>query len=447
MVTKSYHSSTLRNLFFLVCSLAFSTGLFAQVDAQFRGLARDGVYPEKNLLSVWPAEGPALLWSNTSIGNGYGPPAITSDRVYITGEVDSTGYLYAFDLKGMLLWKSDYGKEWVVSYTGSRSTPTVVGNLIYVCSGLGNLSCFDAKDGARKWMVDMRKDLHGRFTLFGHAESPLVEGDQVFLTPGGADTNVVAFNRFTGAITWICKGLGEIPAYNSPILIKLSPLNILVTFTAYHMLGIDAKTGKLLWAHEQVNTPLAERKPGMGDTHSNSAYYENGYIYYIAGDGNCGVKLKLSDDGRQITQVWRNTAVDDYMGGFIKIGNRIYTGSESKRALLCVDDISGQLVDSLKIGIGSLALADHMLYYYNQRGEMNLVSPKSDQSLQSNQSPQSPQSLETNPGKPGILKMELVSKFKITAGTKEHFSHPVIKNGVLYIRHGKALLAYDILNK
>jgi outer membrane protein assembly factor BamB len=187
-------------------------------------------------------------------------------------------------------------------------------------------------------------------------------------------------------------------------------------------MGIDVQTGKLLWAHEQVNVPLAERKPGMGDTHSNSAYYENGYIYYVAGDNNCGTKLKLSENGKQITQVWNNKAVDNYMGGFIKIDNRIYTGSESKRSLICADAITGQVTDSLKIGSGSIALADNLLYYYNQRGEMNLVNPVP-------------------------AKMELISKFKITAGTKEHFSHPVIKNGVLYIRRGQALLVYDIRKK
>jgi len=38
----------------------------------------------------------------------------------------------------------------------------------------------------------------------------------------------------------------------------------------------------------------------------------------------------------------------------------------------------------------------------------------------------------------------VVSKFKIVNGTKEHFAHPVISNGVLYIRHGNALMAYEI---
>jgi len=413
----------IRKVVFLTCIIVFiSMSIQAQVVAQFRGLNRDGVYQEKNLLTAWSAEGPALLWINNEVGNGYGPPAITSDRVYITGEIDSTIYLFAFDKQGNLLWKSDCGKEWVKTFPGSRSTPTVVGNLIYVCSGLGNITCINAQDGSRKWFVDMLKDLNGQLTFHGHAESPLVDGDQVFITSGGIDTNVVSLNRFTGKINWICKGFGETPGYNSPILINLPSVKILVTFTAYHLLGIDAQTGKLLWSHEQVNVPVPERKPGMGDTHSNSAYYENGYIYYIAGDNNCGTKLKLSDDGKQITQIWNNKSVDNFMGGFIKIGNRIYTGSDSKRVLLCADANTGQIVDSLKIGNGSLALADNLLYYYNQRGEMNLV-------------------------KPGTEKSELISKFKITAGTKEHFSHPVIKDGVLYIRHGKSLMAFDIRKK
>lgn len=410
----------IRKVFTLACiMILISAGIQAQVHAQFRGLNRDGVYTEKNLLAFWPAEGPVVLWSTDAVGNGYGPPAITNHRVYITGEVDSTAFLFAFDLKGKLLWKSAFGNEWVASYPGSRSTPTVVGDLIYVCSGLGNLYCLDAKTGEKVWSVDMKKDLSGRFTLFGHAESPLVDGDQIFLTPGGVNNNIVSLNRFTGKINWTCKGKDDVPGYNSPIMITLASLKILVTFSAYHLMGIDAQTGKLLWAHEQVNVPLAERKPGMGDTHSNSAFYEKGFIYYVAGDNNCGTKLKLSDDGKQITQVWNNKAVDNYMGGFIKINNLIYTGSESKRSLICADANTGQVIDSLKIGSGSIALADNLLYYYNQKGEMNLVKPIPD-------------------------KMELISKFKITAGTKEHFSHPVIKDGVLFIRRGNALLAYDI---
>jgi outer membrane protein assembly factor BamB len=184
------------------------------------------------------------------------------------------------------------------------------------------------------------------------------------------------------------------------------------------MLGIDGNSGKLLWTHEQVNTPPGERKPGVGDTHSNCALYEDGCIYYVTGDGNCAVKLKLSPDGSNIEQVWRNPLIDNYMGQFIKLGDRIYTGSDSKKSLLCFDAGTGHILDSLKVGCGAILCADNLLYYYNQRGEMRLIDPG--------------------------LPMKTISSFKVSAGTKEHFSIPVICEGKLYIRHGKSLLAYKI---
>ncbi len=395
---------------------------YSQAFAQWRGIERKGIFVENDLLTSWPEGGPAQRWQADSIGNGYGSPSITEDRIYVMGEKDSIGYLFAFDHKGKLQWRSDYGKEWVKTFPGSRSTPTVTEDLIYTCSGLGNLACFELKTGTRKWFVDMVKDLHGRFTYHGHSESPLIYNDLVYLVPGGIDTNVVAFNRFSGKIVWICKGKGESPAYNSPILITLPSRTLLVTFTAYAMLGIDAKTGELLWTHEQVNIPVEERKSGNGDTHSNSAWYEDGFIYYFEGDGNGAVKLKLSEDGKEVTQLWRNDVIDNYMGGFIKLGDYLYSCYFSRKDFRVFDANTGQALDSLKIGRGSVIYADNLLYYYSIPGDVYLIRP--------------------NKNKP-----EIVSTFKITVGTKEHFSHPVIHKGVMYIRHGQVLLAYDIRRK
>ncbi|NVO18935.1 MAG: PQQ-like beta-propeller repeat protein [Bacteroidetes bacterium] len=407
--------------FGIIFLLLVSAYAESQNVTQFRGNDRNGKYKETNLMTSWPATGPKLLWENDAVGNGYGSPVISNDIVYINGEVDSVGYLFAIDKTGKLLWKSAYGNEWVKSYPGSRSAPTIIGDLIYVTSGLGRLNCLNLKDGSRKWKVEMIQDLHGRYALFGHAESPLVYDDKVILIPGGRDTNVVALNRFTGKIEWISKGKGDVPGYNSPILIQVAGKRIIVTFTAYHMLGLDANSGELLWSHEQLNVPVAERQPGYGDTHSNSVFYEEGYIYYVAGDGNGAVKLKLSADGSRIEQVWRNPLIDDYMGGFIKIGDKIYTGKDSRKNLVCINAQTGIEQDSLKIGCGATILADNLLYYYNQRGEMNLVKPGE--------------------------KMEKISSFKVSQGTKEHFCIPVIANGILYIRHGRSLMAYDIKNQ
>jgi len=378
---------------------------------------RTGIYPDKNLLKTWPETGPQSVWEYSGIGNGYGSPVFTADRMYILGEIDTVGYLFAFDLKGKLLYKVSYGQEWVKTFRGSRSAPTVVDNLIYVCSGMGNITCFDSEKGDKKWSVNLIQDLHGSYTMHGHSESPLVDGDKVFLMPGGKDTNVVAFNRFTGKIDWICKGVGERPAYNSPNMIKLKNRNILVTFSAYALMGIDAKTGQLLWTHVQDNVPIAEHAPGMGDTHSNTILFDNGFIYYIAGDGNCAVKLKLSADGSSITQQWRNNEVDSYMGGFVKMDSLLFVDGTAKKDFKCVNANTGAIISTLPLGSGNTIMADGLIYYYSQKGIVSLINPS---------------------------KMEVISSFKITKGSAEHFSHPVINNGKLYVRHGNVIMAYAI---
>ncbi len=39
---------------------------------------------------------------------------------------------------------------------------------------------------------------------------------------------------------------------------------------------------------------------------------------------------------------------------------------------------------------------------------------------------------------------KIISSFQITKGIGPHWTQPVIHNGVLYIRHGDVLMAYDI---
>lgn len=217
-------------------------------------------------MTVWPESGPKFLWSSEEVSDGYGSPVILDDRLYICGVIDSSAVLLVFTLDGKITHKIPYGREWMINYVGCRNTPTITKEEIYLSTGLGDL---------------------------------------VFFNPGGKDTNVVAVNHFTGKIVWVCKGDGERPGYNSPLVIHLPMRTILVTFSAYALMGIDARDGKLLWTDPQINIPVAEHKPGNGDTHSNTVWYDNGALYYIAGDGNGAVRLVLQPDGSSIKQVWR----------------------------------------------------------------------------------------------------------------------------------------------
>lgn len=386
---------------------------------QWRGENRSGIYPDTDLLKTWPEDGPKEIWMADSLGRGYGSPVFAGDLFFITGEIDSMAILYCFNLEGKKIWQSTLGKEWVTTFPGSRSAPSIVDELIYIGSGMGDLYCLNKLDGTKVWSREFSADFEGIYPLHGHSEAAVVKGDKVFWTPGGEAYNAVALNRFTGELIWSHPGFGERSGYNPGQLIQLPQRDIYVTFTAYHLLGFDAETGELLWSQEQDNYPLEERILGIGDTHANAVLYEDGAIYYAAGDGLCGVRLNLLEDGKEITEAWRNKKFDSFMGGIVKIGNYLYGSATSSQHIMSIDASTGVLIDSLKIGQGALIAADDMLYYYNQRGEMKLI--KYDEG-----------------------RMKEISSFKITKGTRHHFSHPVIYRGVLYQRRGQAIMAYSI---
>lgn len=407
----------MKNYILLCCSLLciFHTRtLSAQEILQWRGSERSGVYHETGLLNEWPPEGPALLWESGDIGNGYGSPVITRENIFVNGEIDTISYLFALDLKGNFLWKSAIGREWTQSYPGSRTTPTVVDDLIYVTAGWGALSCLETKTGKERWSLNMMSDFHGPVPRFGFSESVIIDGNTLYCSPGSPDTNVVALDRMTGKILWISKAEGEMTSYCSPMIIRLPQRNILVTFSKSMLLGLDTKDGKLLWSYKQEGEGV--------DCQCNTPLYENGMIYCVAGNGNGAFKLSLSADGTSIKEIWKNNRCDGLMGGFIKVNDHLYSSGYEKRQYYTVDTNTGAIVDSVKFDRGSVVFADSKLYLYNEKGQMGLFSPNGQ-------------------------KLDQISAFKITKGTKAHFAHPVICGGVMYVRHGKALLAYQVAKR
>lgn len=398
---------------FLVISAVISIESVAQPVYQFRGPDRNGIYPEKNLLEYWPEDGPTLLWKSDSIGNGFSSPVATPGMVYVSGEIDSVGYLFAFNRKGELVWKKETGAEWVENFPGPRSSVTVSGDLLYCISSMGRLLCLSASDGSTKWSLDMISDLHGMNVRFGFSESVLLDHDRLYCSPGGTDTNFVALDRFTGRMIWKSKLLGDTVGYCSPVIADHNGRKILFTLVIHHLEAIDAQTGALLWS-QKFDRP--------SDIHCNAPWYEQGDLYINDRGGNGIVKLQISSDGKSYTEAWRNFKGGNVQSGFIKLGGYLYGSRYRPARFESVDAATGNVTDSLKFAVASTIFADNHFYCYGEDGTMGLIRPDTG-------------------------KLTLVSKFKIREGSKEHFAHPAINDGVLYVRHGNILLAYDIRRK
>lgn len=403
-----------------VCALAvFFVSLAAYgVDCpQFRGQGRTGVYPDTGLLQRWPEGGPPLLWESSGFGVGFTSPLIVKDRIYVTGTLaDQESFIFVLDQAGKELERIGYGIETTAeSAPGSRCTPTIDGSDLFILSGPGVLSCIDLSPSSVRWQVNILEKFNGPQIEWHLSESPLVDGDRVICTPGGADAAMVALDRKTGDTIWVSHGLTDMTSHVVPLLVEHNGRRLVFTETAKYLICVDAENGALLWKREHETE---------WDIHAVTPIYRNGQLYYVAGYKSGGGLLELSEDGSSYTVKWLDTELDCQHHGVVYLDGFLYGTSHHRGGgrLVCLRWDTGEMMWADKaVRQSSIIAAEGMLYAYedSRRGTMRLIKA-------------SPEGLEVR------------GEFSLTGGPKEHWVHPVIANGLLYMRHGDTLRCYDI---
>ena len=389
---------------------------------QWRGENRDGVYKETGLLKEWPAGGPELLWTFEELGEGHTSVAIANGKIYASGMHGDRLILFVFDMKGQLLTQKEIGKEWNENWNGTRSSVCINDGKLYIFNALGTLFCLDETTLDVVWTKDVLTDFDGRNLMFGMTENPLIVGDKLFLTPGGVINGMVALNKKTGALIWSSPGTGMPSSYSSPLFIGDQSIPLVVTWFEGEkqegkvqdnkIVAFNADTGEVVWEYIQ---------PSENNINPNTPMYSDGMILSITGYRGGACMYRLKDGGKAVELVWKNLEMDNQMGGAIKVGDYIYATGHQNKYWFCVDWKTGETRYKVRdIGCGTVIYADGMLYVYNElQGSMHLIKP--------------------NPEK-----FEMTGSFKVTLGTNQHWAHPVIHQGVLYIRHGDTLMAYKI---
>lgn len=387
--------------------------------SNWQGPKRDCIYPATNLLKQWPENGPEMVWSFEGLGFGHSTVAVANDKVFVTGvkdTIESVGTLFCFNLKGNLLWKKEYGKDFALNFHGTRSTPVVVDNLIYIESGMGAVYCLNTENGDDVWKVDFIKDLGVDSVIqFGYSESVLIDDNNLICVPGGKENNIVALNRFTGKKVWSSPGNGEIATYNSPILINHNGRKMVVAMTSHSILGMDAATGEKYWRVEQTQG---------NKIHANTPVYADGKLLVATAgrEKTSGiVLLQLSEDGKSAIEIWRNNKLMNLMGGMVKLGDNLYISAYLKPDWQVLDWNTGQMkLQNKEFGGGSVIFADGLFFCYAENdGEVALMEASPEQ-------------------------IKVVSRFKVPLGTDQHWARLVIDNGLLFVRHGNALMAYKV---
>jgi outer membrane protein assembly factor BamB len=359
------------------------------------------------------------------IGDGYSTPAVVGTRIYLMSnrgmENEFVQALSTHD--GKPIWTTrvgNVGNGTDFLYSKARSTPTVDGDFIYALGSDGDLACLETASGKVRWQKSIRKEFGGHPGSWAYAESPLVDGDLVVVTPGGAEATMVALNKKTGAVIWKSAVPGGDPAgYASAIVVKAGSRKQYVQFLSKGIVGVDAKTGRFLWRYKEPVKGMAQMVTPVA---------RDGYVYGGAnGVGGGLVRLKSEPGGVAAEQVYFERGLPWSIGGSVLVGDYLY-GTVTE-GLVAVEFITGKVKwQAESIGRGSVAYADGMLYLHGENGDVALV--------EATQEAYREKGRFTPPAQP--------KRRRLGPMPEKAWTYPAIANGRLYIRDNETLWAYDI---
>ncbi len=315
----------------------------------------------------------------------------------------------AFDMDGDLLWKIEADDAWTRSHPGSRSTPTIDGENLYLLSGNGVIGCWDSGTGEQKW-TRKTSEFRGRPGGWGYAESILIHGNLVIVKPGGKNC-IVALDKSTGETVWTSSGFDAKPEYSSCIFVEYEGVPMIITGTKSGIVGIDARDDDLLWQNDW----------SAGNTaNCPTPAYADGYVFWSNGYGKGGIWLRLRKDGDGVTadEAWTTKELVCHHGGYIIRDGYIYGNHSGGWACLKLDTGEVQWQERA-VGKGSLCFADGMLYLFGEKGGkagLGTCSPEG---------------------------MEVRGTFAVE-GDGPSWAHPVVTGGRLYLRYATHLYCFDV---
>jgi outer membrane protein assembly factor BamB len=394
---------------------------------QWRGPQRDGISQESGLLKQWPKEGPKLLWQVNDIGDGFSTPSVVGTRIYLMSNrgMENEFVQALSTANGNPIWTTRVGNvgnpDQDPPFPKSRSTPTVDGDFIYALGSDGDLACLEAGSGKIRWQKSLRKEFGGQPHDWAYAESPLVDGAAVVVTPGGEQATIVALNKKTGAVIWKSAVPGADPAgYSSAIVMQSSGRKQYVQFLSKGIVGVDAKTGAFLWRYKEVVKGPAQAFTPV----ASGAYVYGGAL----STGGGLVRLKPDGGGVAAEQVYFERGLPNGFGGAVLVGDYLYGTELAGQSLVAVEFTTGKVKwKAENFGRASVAYADGHLYAHKWDGDYALVEATPEGYREKGRF--------TPPNQP----KKQAGPYADTA-----YAYPVIANGRLYIRDLTTLWAYDI---
>lgn len=394
---------------------------------RFRGTDTRNISSEPVALADhWPQHGPPQLWS-VALGEGHAGAAVHKGRVYLLDydEENNADTLRCFSLTdGGEIWRRAYEVHVKRNHGMSRTVPAVTDDIVVTIGPKCHVMCVDATSGAFLWGLDLVARFDCTVPLWYTGQCPLIDSGQVILAPGGTAL-MVGVDCKTGRILW------ETP---NPDAWQMSHASVMpITLQGHSMFvypaiggtfGVSAEgpdRGTLLWSTRAWNGSVI--CPSAVGIDASRVFLSGGY-----GMGSMMLGIEKTAAGFQATPLF---SLDKTLFGSeqqtpILFGDHLYgvlpKDAAARRAQLVCLDLSGTQIwtsgKTERFGLGPYLIADDKLFVLNDNGELSLVraTPKA---------------------------YQLLSRAKVLQG-RDAWAPMAIADGYLLLRDSRTLVCLDV---
>lgn len=326
-------------LFLFVCSASF-----AQDWARWRGPDNTGAVPANVAVPTGLPDPLKEVW-RVPIGYGNSSPVVSGGKVFYLDNLQEKETAHAADAAtGNVIWSvtlDDAFKD-QQSPSGPRCTPVVDGDRVYVQSLKGEFQCLNSASGKLIWGCNFSKDYGAVFigekgdavgaARHGNTGSPTVDGERILVQVGGPNgASVVCFNKRNGKVIW--KSQNDVPGYAPPVIATLGGVKQVISFTAEAVIGLDDKTGSLLWRY-----PI---KTAYGRHAVTPVVVDDMVMVSSNNAGLMGLKINKTSAGFTATRVWGTKQYTLNYASPVAVGKFLF-GLGPMNTLFCVDIKTGE---------------------------------------------------------------------------------------------------------
>ncbi len=361
---------------------------------RFRGEEFNNISKSKiPLKDNFDASGPDILWS-VSLGEGHSGAAIWKGLLYLLDydEEERADILRCFNLTtGKEIWRRGYHVAIKRNHGMSRTVPAVTEDYVLTMGPRCHVMCVNRKTGDFLWGLDIEKEYETEVPLWYTGQCPLIDGNTAILATGGKAL-MIGVDLKSGEILWETPNPNGLKMSHSSIIpYSFNGQKMFVYSALGGMVGVAAegpKTGSILWDVPQWNKSVIAPSP---------VCMPNGTVFITAGYGAGSMMFRLNEkNGKYSVDILNSYAPREGLASEqqtpIFWNDHLFSispkdGGPQRNQLVCVHSSNPQEIvwtsgQDKRFGLGPYLLADNKLYLWNDDGNLFIIKPSTTQYIE-----------------------------------------------------------------